>query len=403
MATQCNGVAPSVGEPQIVKTPESGYYTSGAASNDASVKFTDGLDGAVLGAQLAGAPGAVIGYGLDMGATYLMNKQQAKLSDEYAQKAEARADARTRALIRDQPSLTAEGRRQAGLNPYGDATIPGVQGQSSIDTKADTSMLGRSSQSYATLVGTQLQQQQVANETLLAESQANRNNAEAERLRGQEGRDTEGWSHQLQLLIGKVNNQELKNSLLEFDKELREYTIENEKALSDVELEYAFGRLDEQSANILLSNATADEKRATIEYINEQKLYLSLQRAVYEVTGLELAYADVERAWSEIANLDQDTALKTAQTDVERAAINEVYARIDQINAEIKEIPKNARAARWRGRFQSITDLSEQALNWVGAIATGGVSAGVRSAIGSSHSSGYNRPSSVTVSKGFRR
>lgn len=57
-----------------------------------------------------------------------------KIDEYYAKRSEDRMDKRNRALLVDTPSLTAEGRRKAGLNPYGDPTLPGMSSASNIDT-----------------------------------------------------------------------------------------------------------------------------------------------------------------------------------------------------------------------------------------------------------------------------
>ena len=305
------------------------------------------------------------------------------VNEKYQKRSEERADKRNRQMLLDQPMLTAEGRRRAGLNPYGDAILPGFSGQSQIDTSTGSN-LGNTLEGIMANDRLRLDEaiavKKLQNETKIANSQANLNDANAERARGLEGRDDEMHGYKIKEIVAKTNNEYLKGRILSCQAELAEYTLPNEMALSDDELVKSRNLINEQIANILLTNVTIEEKRASIVELQARASYLSAQKALADV-GVHLTQAQTEQVWHNIANTDADTLLKYAQTDVEREVLKEVKARVDKINAEIKEIPANARVARNAQRFDnvwgglnSLANLGSSAARLFGAIATGGMS-----------------------------
>lgn len=106
------------------------------------------------------------------------------VNDYFARRAEKRMYERNRSLIAETPSLQVEGRRKAGLNPYDleGAQLPGMSAQS--DVRASASDL-----SHPATLNNLMAFERLDLDRLVAESTANRNNAEADRLRGQESRD----------------------------------------------------------------------------------------------------------------------------------------------------------------------------------------------------------------------
>lgn len=155
----------------------------------------------------------LVGAGINLAFGALGSEIGASISDRYNQKSEERMDKRNRALLLDTPRLTAEGRRRAGLNPYGDPILPGMSSQSSVDSSNVAPDAFYRSQQMT--LQERVAMRQLENETLVAESQANRNNAEADRLRGQEGRDVELFPTIVRNAIANAVGQEKANEYQE--------------------------------------------------------------------------------------------------------------------------------------------------------------------------------------------
>lgn len=186
-----------------------------------------------------------INAGLNVGAKFLdywlagkAQERTARLSDKYQQLAEERADKRNRELLMDQPFLSAEGRRKAGLNPYGDVVLPGMSGASSIATDAPAMPSFLDAQRL-TLDG-YVALKQLENDSKVANAEVNLKGAQAENIRGDEERADALHSIELDVKEQTRDNLKLQNAyqtmfnqeysdLAETRKELAEYNLQTLK------------------------------------------------------------------------------------------------------------------------------------------------------------------------------
>lgn len=315
------------------------------------------------------AIGTVVDVGKTVGGAFL--------NDYFNQRSESRADARNRSLIRDTPKLQQEGRRASGLNPYGEGSqLPGMSAQSQTEVPTGFNTLA----DIMAMERLKLDELSVNADKNLKDSQAGYYKALEDATRGGEERAGELHGFNIQQLVAKINNTELKNRVLLVDAELAEYTKDNEMLLSDEELMQAYNLTLQQEYNIMLSDLSMDEKKAQIEVLNRQAVYFSAQSELARA-GVELTNAQVQEVWQKISTMSSEELLNYAKTDVERESLKEIKARVEQINAETKEIPANARVARNQKRFQNVFGGIQAGLSIFGAIATGGASAAAGSLI----------------------
>ena len=277
------------------------------------------------------------------------------------------------------PSRQAQRLREAGVNPLSalmTSPTPSSSGSNATpSTNEAKSPVSKNwnPQSNAEFLDAVILGKRLENETVVSNAEANKLNAEADRLRGQEGRDVDKHPIELQSLLANVENTELKNRILYQDAIIKEYTAPNEMALSDKELEIADNTIKQQIADILLTEASVDEKRQNIVNLQEQAALLRIQQEAEKV-GIKLTQAQVKETYQNISLMSAQEleALSRDYANIQQAEV--FKAQFGKIEAETKEIPKNARVARNRQRIGMITDLSSEALKWFGAIATGGAS-----------------------------
>lgn len=301
------------------------------------------------------------------------------LNDYFARRSEERADKRNRALIEDTPSLQVAGRRKAGLNPYSSdvgTQLPGMSAQSQTEVPTGFNTLA----DIMAVERLNLEETSVNADKNLKDAQAGYYKALEDATRGGETRASEMHQYNIGEIVAKTDNLHLRNRILSTEAELKEYTLPNEKALSDLELTQANNLITQQIADILLTNVSIEEKKASIEMLQMQSVYLSAQAELAKA-GVELTQAQVQEVWQHISTMSSEELLNLAKTDVEKEAIKEIKARVEQINAETKEIPANARVARNQKRFSNVfgginalANLGSSAARLIGAIGTGGAS-----------------------------
>lgn len=337
----------------------------------------------------------LLDLGFQAGSQYISGA----ISERYQKRAEERADARYRQLLSDQPSLTVEARRRAGLNPYGDAVLPGMVAQSSPDTSPSDvgTSFSNMMDSRRFSFDQQLALSQLSNDTVVAQSVANKNNAEADRARGLETRDVQSFGAQMDILLENVTSEKLRNRILACDAELREYTLQNDKFMSDTELEAAQYAIDEQLSNIDLIDAAVAEKEQIVKNLQEQYLTYELQRKLMKAQ-IKLTNVQVQEVCKNIRLMSAQELVAKSQYKINLEEADKVKALIAQIEAETAEIPANARNLRWSRRFDMFNDTVDSALGIFGAIATGGVSTAVSQTFTSSDGSS----STTYSSKGGR-
>ena len=251
---------------------------------------------------------------LNMGFNAVGSVIGGAVSNYYNKQAEARADARYRDLLRDTPKITADARRSAGLNPYGDAVLPGQVAQST----PDTSSVGQDSFQRATAQTLEelVAMKHLENETLVAKSQANLNDANAERARGQEFRDTD--THQLskRLLELGVDEKTISNYVAAA-------TAENEIAMSSQQLTNMYREgmlLIEDIAN---RSMDTQEKKANIDNIYSEIMYREVQAELARA-NINLSYAEVEQCFANISLMSAQELVELSEGKLNEERANHI-------------------------------------------------------------------------------
>lgn len=241
----------------------------------------------------------------DVGSSVFGSLVGGYISEHFNKRSEQRADERNRKMLVDQPGLTAEGRRRAGLNPYGDATIPGMQGQSQTDT---TSLLGTGAFSQVAIATKQLE-----NDTLVAQSQANLNNAEADRVRGQEFRDVDLHPLQKELVELGVEEKKISNYVAAA-------TADTTIAMSQQQLSNMYREGVLLIEDIYNTQMDTQEKAAKIKDIESQIMYREVQAELAKA-NINLTYAEVEQCFANInlMSAQELVALSEGALNEERA------------------------------------------------------------------------------------
>lgn len=249
------------------------------------------LVGAKLGDMAIGAAGAYIG-----GA----------INDHYQKMSEERSDVRNRKLLVDQPGLTAEGRRRAGLNPYGDATLPGMSGQSSVSTDNVFASTGR-------LTEMAIARQQLENETLVAQSQARLNDANADAARGGESRAIDLHPLQIELIELGIEEKTISNYVAAA-------TADTNIAMTQQQLSNMYREGMLLIEDIYNTQADTQEKFAKIKDIQSQIMYREVQAELAKA-NITLTYAQVEQCFANInlMSAQELVALSEGKLNEERA------------------------------------------------------------------------------------
>ena len=261
--------------------------------------------------QILNAGKTLIGDAYDYWLTGQYKKQHGQIEEHFAKRSEERADARNRQLLIDQPGLTALGRARAGLNIAGEGSLPGMTAQSNVDTSSAPD--GTFSQRQAVLQQMRVQEQQLRNETIVAESQANKNNAEADAARGGEKRAQERFPVEMYGL-------QLSNELNAF-----EYDQAKQKApyiLKQLEndIEYQEWQIINASKDAELKDATLQEKRETI-------LNLQTTRGLIKAQEI-LAFSNVSLNEEQKELFKVQTGLVNAQKEYTRLECKDLYETI---------------------------------------------------------------------------
>lgn len=308
MANKWLGVAPPPGSPQDMNKPRTygGTKTSGGYSSSGF-----GL-GKTIGSAVAGAGGAIVGSALDLGVNYLSSEISGRVSEKYQKRAEERADARNRLMLLDQPSLTAEGRRRAGLNPYGDAVLPGMTSQSTPDTSPGSA--GQSAETFSKYARLSFDEQvalaRLENEKKVADSQANLNNANAESVVSEESRNKTRFPVELYGL-------KLSNALSEFnyDTAVDQAPWILERLKNDIEYQKWEIRNAEKDHSI--KEETINEKKENIKNMEMSRGLIEAQTA--------LAKSDVSLNDAQKKLFQEQTGLANAQKQYTRLEVKEMY------------------------------------------------------------------------------
>lgn len=302
----------------------------------------------------------------------------AEISDRYNKKAEERMDKRNRQLILDTPTLTTQGRRRAGLNPYGEPILPGMSSQSSTDT-SDVAP-GAFYNAQQLTLQERIAMRQLENETTVAQSQANRNNAEADRLRGQEGRDTEKFMDEL--LGVRLSNQlkqvqiDTEEFLLNFNKEKAPIELENLRKMG----EKIFAETQELISQDLLNEEQIKIAQQEISKLVAQTMLINMQINLTE-SNIKLNTATINKWTHEIQlsfdkfNWQQttdfyDMYLDYLQYILEDAKLDE---EISWHNIQAVFMDHEQYINSYRAETEEKRVAGEIALGVVNAIITGGI------------------------------
>lgn len=237
--------------------------------------------------------GAVANFGFDtLGAIV-----GGHINDYYSRKAEQRADARYRDLLRDTPRLIVESRRAAGLNPYGDAVLPGQVAQSTPDTSPVSS--GAFSRSRGDTLEEQLAIAKIENDTLVSQATADKLEAEADSLRGNEQRATERFPVELYGL-------KLANDLTNFEYE--QARVKAPLILRQLEADIAYKQQ-------MLANAIKDGTLKEDEHLKMQEEIKNLQVTRANIKAQELlAYSNIKLNDVQLDLFKQQTETEEART-----------------------------------------------------------------------------------------
>lgn len=111
-----------------------------------------------------------VGSAINFGVGVLGAEIGGRINEKFAIRSEQRADKRNRSLILDTPSLNVKGRLRAGLNPYGDPTMPGMSSASDVDTSSVASDAFYNAQRMS--LEERIAVRQLENETLEATARA---------------------------------------------------------------------------------------------------------------------------------------------------------------------------------------------------------------------------------------
>lgn len=130
-----------------------------------------------IGAYFANLGMSAVSSAIDTGVGLAGSYYRGKIDEHYAKRSEDRMDKRNRDLIRDTPLLSAEGRRRAGLNPYGDPTLPGMSSASKVDTSTPSPNSFLKAQQLT--LDERIAVRQLENETLEAEARVRNLNADS--------------------------------------------------------------------------------------------------------------------------------------------------------------------------------------------------------------------------------
>lgn len=130
-----------------------------------------------IGAYFANLGMSAVSSAVDTGVGLAGSYFGGKIDEYYAKRSEDRMDKRNRDLIRDTPLLSVEGRRRAGLNPYGDPTLPGMSSASNVDTSNPSPNSFLKAQQLT--LDERIAVRQLENETLEAEARARNLNADS--------------------------------------------------------------------------------------------------------------------------------------------------------------------------------------------------------------------------------
>lgn len=233
------------------------------------------------------------------------------INEHFAKRSEERADKRNRDLLLDQPGITAEGRRMAGLNPYGDAVLPGMSAQSSVDSGNIASSSFVDAQKLT--IDEQIALARLQNESLVAESQADKNFAEADATRGKESRDVE-------MFPVSLYGMRLSNELKEFD-----YSQAIQKApliLRQLEkdIEYQEWQIVNAEKDSSIKDETINEKR-------ENVLNLQATRGLIKAQEM-LAYSGISLNKAQKALFEEQKGLVNAEKQFTRLQVKDLFETV---------------------------------------------------------------------------
>ena len=290
--------------------------------------------------ELLQAGKTLVSDAYDYWLTGQYQKQAGRIEEHFAKRSEERADARNRKLLIDQPSLSALGRARAGLNIAGEGTLPGMSAQSAVDTSSSPE--GTFSQREAVLQQMRVQDKQLENDTLVAQSQANKNNAEAEALRGGEKRA--GELHPLEVELKKIGVSDAKiNNFINIA------TRDTKIAMTNQELNNLVSEGVLLISDIVNRDADTELKMALIEDTYSQIAYREVQARLAE-SKINLTEAEVKQCFANIR-------LLSAQELVALSEGKLTEAQAEQIKEQTKGIEIENELNRRYGAAQRITGM----------------------------------------------
>lgn len=271
---------------------------------------------------------------------------------------EERADDRNRKMLLDQPGITVEGRRRAGLNPYGDATLPGMSTASSIDSSLPNS---RTLNEIVALEELEIAKQQLVNDTIVAQSTAAKNNAEAQHTSGTEQRDSE--KHSI-----TVKGMELKN-----DYQVSQNTIARWEAIFAPEASRL--SVEEQSARVADLIIGCREKEVSISAI-QQQISESVSRIALNDSQIDLNSASIAESMARIEHMSvQDLATLmgvSMQQEEHVYKLERIKAEVARYNQETKNL---YREYKWMPVTKITSSIKDLAMS-VGVVLAGAKSFG---------------------------
>lgn len=232
----------------------------------------------------------LVGDAYDYWLTGKYKKQEGQINEHFAKRSEERADARNRQLLIDQPALTALGRARAGLNIAGEGALPGMTAQSSVDTSSVPE--GTFTQREAVLQQMRVQEQQLENETIVAQSQANKNNAEADAARGGEKRASELHGFEVELKSIGVSDAKVNNFI-------NIATRDTKIAMTNQELNNLVSEGVLLISDIVNRDADTELKMALIQDTYSQMAYREVQSSLAEAK-INLTNAEIEQCFANI-------------------------------------------------------------------------------------------------------